>query len=90
MFNHSNLDIRIIGRSGVEHLAEKENNLYAVSGLSSEDACIIGYAGRNTEGKRQWSLLWHRNATRIPTPDRTFDSPEDALAAAVEVHKNLI
>lgn len=58
-----------------------ETILYSVTGLSPDDMCVIGYAGRDFDGKRRWSLTWYRNAKRLSDPDVLYDSPEDALKA---------
>jgi hypothetical protein len=59
----------------------EEPILYAVTGLPSEDMCIVGYAGRGFDGKRKWYLHWYRNAQRISSPDVVYDSPDEALKA---------
>lgn len=63
----------------------KEPILYAVSGLSPNDNCIIGYAGVGDDGKKKWYLHWYRSGTQLPTPDVPYDSPQDALKAAAEL-----
>ena len=63
----------------------REPTLYEVTGLSSEDHCIIGYAGLDSYRKPQWSLTWYWSAKRIDTPEKTYDSAVDALVAAEEL-----
>ena len=64
---------------------EKEPILYAVSGLTTDDNCTVGYAGKAYDGKKKWYLHWYRHGTPLKTPDVAYDSPEDALKAVAEL-----
>ena len=88
MPNSSNLSLHIVGRIGdaQQPHEEREPIIYSVGGMpAGEDYCIIGYAGRDWEGKQKWSLHWYRNAERVVIPEGTYYSPEDALAAMAEI-----
>jgi hypothetical protein len=78
------LGLRLIG-TVTASLGPREPALYEVTGLTHEDVCIIGYAGLDYYQKPQWSLTWYWTAKIVDTPERTYDSPEDALVAAEEV-----
>ena len=82
------LGLRLVGTITTQ-TGPREPVLYEVTGLTQEDICIIGYAGLDYYNRPQWSLTWYWSAQRINTPERTYDSPEDALVVAQEVWEKM-
>jgi hypothetical protein len=61
----------------------KKAIIYRVTGFSTDDICFVAYGGQVAEGTA-WYLHWYRNGKRLVVPEGPYDSPEDALAAAVD------
>jgi hypothetical protein len=65
---------------------EREPILYAVTGLSPDDNCIIGYAGRRYDGRKKWYLEWYRAGELLKLPEISYGSPQDALEAVAKLN----
>jgi hypothetical protein len=81
----SDKGLKLIGCFRDLPYGDREPILYSVTGLSPDDVCIIGYAGRGFDGKRKWYLHWYRNTERLSNADVLYDTPEDALKAMEEL-----
>jgi hypothetical protein len=58
-------------------------SLYSVDGLAAEQGCIIGYAGKGSDGKNKWYAHIYKTGELVGNLGPA-NSPEDALQLVEE------